>query len=91
MIVGDHEPDCHQPALFEPQQEVLPTRLALPISELYREHLPMTVSIDTNGDLYRPGGADHCCLSDPLIVGTDDKIWVRLIQFALCKRRQGII
>ena len=60
-------------ARFEPQQEIPPTRPALAIGELDRQHLAPAVPVDANCDQYCLAD-DHAGFTNPLVARVEDQI-----------------
>ena len=80
MIVTYHKINPGQSPLLEPKQEVLPTRLTLPIGKGDPEYAAATIPINANRHQYSPA-PDNPFFPHFLIPGIQNQIGVGFFQF----------
>src|SRR5215472_14150442 len=73
MIIGYHKLDAMETASLEFQQEIPPTRSALPIGELDCQHLAPAGPVDADRDQHRLAD-DHAGLAHPFVARVEDQI-----------------
>ena len=65
VVVGDHEFDTMETALFQSHEEVPPTRLAFPAGEFDSQDLPISVGVDAYSDEDGLRADDHAPFPHP--------------------------
>jgi hypothetical protein len=82
MVITNHKFDAPQAPLFQPYQEVLPTRLAFPVRKLHRQHTAPAVPIDP--DPYQHGtGSDNPFFPDFLIPSIQNQVGIVFLKSPL--------